>query len=176
MPKDINQKSLVRELGITARRVRQLVEAKILPEAGEGIYDLAVCKEFYELYSRGSDRDWEDFEARILEDAAEVEKLSKIALRPRATFSQVVHAARASVQLWNAIRFCMAAARGVGDATKALTLRLVDYDERAFSGEVIAKIFKFKESDAQAFLASERRAEHLATKGKGNGSRTANSP
>src|SRR5436190_21946964 len=83
---------------------------------------------FHWLYSIDDEQGWEDLCERLFDDAVEVENLSERALASKASLADVVHAGRASVQLWNAIRFCMAAARGVDASTKALTLRLTDYD------------------------------------------------
>jgi hypothetical protein len=59
----VNQRTLAAKLGITDRRVRQLVETFILPEAqhSDGRYDLDLCQDRYELYREGSDADWERF-------------------------------------------------------------------------------------------------------------------
>lgn len=55
----VNQQGIAEGLGLTSRRVRQLVEEKILPPPNtDGGYDLALCRERYDLYRSGSDADW----------------------------------------------------------------------------------------------------------------------
>jgi hypothetical protein len=45
-------------------------------------------------------------------------------------------------------------------------MRLADYDEREQAGPLVRKLMTFKEAAAQAFLASEHRAERLAREGR----------
>src|SRR5215207_6477542 len=56
----VNQAELALELGITDRRVRQLVEERILrePRSDDG-YDLELCRRRCRLYRSGSDREWD---------------------------------------------------------------------------------------------------------------------
>ncbi len=55
----VSQKELAKELGVTDRRVRQLVKERIIPAPRDESYDLDLCRRRYRLYSGGSDREWE---------------------------------------------------------------------------------------------------------------------
>ena len=83
--KPTSQKNLAKQLGLTDRRVRQLVEEKILPEPDEADgYDLEKCRARYDLYAHGDDVSWADFDRQMLEDAHQLEELMAKALKPKA--------------------------------------------------------------------------------------------
>ena len=127
----LSQAKLAQHLGITDRRVRQLVEEKILPPADEaGGYDAEFCRDRYRLYSSGNDDDWENFYRQIEDDAHEVERLMKKALQPRAKQKDLAATAQAHIALFDDLRFAMAA-KGKSRPEHALVMRLIDYDERA---------------------------------------------
>jgi hypothetical protein len=85
----VNQQSLAQELGVSDRRVRQMVDSFVLPQPhhDDGGYDLAVCRERYELYRNGSPEDWNDFFDETIDLAKETEKLVDRALSDSGTLA-----------------------------------------------------------------------------------------
>src|SRR4051794_18089183 len=54
----VSQVELARGLGITDRRIRQLVDERILPPAADGGFALDLCEHRYKLYTSGREDDW----------------------------------------------------------------------------------------------------------------------
>jgi hypothetical protein len=95
----VNQIELAAELGLTDRRVRQLSKDCILPEPhhADGLFDLALCRERFELYRDGSDRDWEDFYRDLEDDTKKTKTLFERAISDAGTADDV-RAASLAVQ------------------------------------------------------------------------------
>jgi hypothetical protein len=83
----VNQQSLAQELGVSDRRVRQMVDSFVLPQPhhDDGGYDLALCRERYDLYRNGSPDDWSEFFDETIDLAKETEKLVDRALSDAGT-------------------------------------------------------------------------------------------
>ncbi len=107
--KAVSQKELTQELGVTDRRICQLVAEKILPEPTDHGYDLEMCRYRYQLYSLNDEYSWAEFDRSLLEDAHQVEKLMKKAFRPSAKRNDLAAAAQAHVAVFDGLRFSMTA-------------------------------------------------------------------
>lgn len=83
----VNQQELAQELGVSDRRVRQMIDSFILPQPhhDDGGYDLALCRERYDLYRNGSPDDWSEFFDETIDLAKETEKLVDRALSDAGT-------------------------------------------------------------------------------------------
>ena len=68
----VSQIELARDLNLTDRRIRQLVDERILPPPRDEGHDLELSRERYRLYSNGSDRDWE----RCFDEAEDAARLA----------------------------------------------------------------------------------------------------
>jgi hypothetical protein len=77
----VDTKKLASELGVTVRRVRQMVEEHILPPPRDGKHDLARCERRYRLYKRGADADWNAFYDEVEEAAKDAAKKFERALK-----------------------------------------------------------------------------------------------
>ena len=135
------RKEVAAALGLTERRVRQLIASQILPEEGtDGGFDLPICETRYDLYHDGSAAEWAEFLDGLERDAKATEKLGQKALRTEATLADVQAASRALQRVFSATRFALAAnPREKSADVRAMMLRLVDYDERAAFAPLIAQ-------------------------------------
>jgi hypothetical protein len=85
----VNQLELAAELGVSDRRVRKMVDSFILPQThhDDGGYDLALCRERYDLYRNGSPEDWNDFFDETIDLAKETEMVVDRALSDAGTLA-----------------------------------------------------------------------------------------
>jgi hypothetical protein len=122
--KTVTQQQLAAELGITGRRVRQLVEAHIFPQAQNRNYDLALCRERYDLFRTKHDtRAWDELYTDLEACAKQAEELIEAALDPTSTAMQVYEASRTVQELFSDLRF-ITAARSKSEAERELFLEL----------------------------------------------------
>ena len=127
-----NQTKLATALGITTRRVRQLIDSRILPEGREGKWYLPTCSERYKIFTHKTERDLDvvayDVEQRaealqdLLNELVDAEEDGlRRDLLPKAV---VLHR-----ELFEAIAFAMSA-WSKSESERALMFRLIDYDAR----------------------------------------------
>ena len=127
-PTLVGQQALARELGVTDRRVRQMVEGHILPESRDGLYDLEFCLDRYGLYREGTDRDWDRFFDQCEDLARESTDLLRAALKPDGTL-EMVRAASTAIQVsYRDMRF-MTAVRSKSDSERKLFFGVWDREE-----------------------------------------------
>lgn len=104
----LSTRELAMDLGLTERRVRQLVSEHIFPPAEDG-FDRDLCRQRYRLYSRGPGADWRQAHDRALELAEEAEELIARALGPSGSIVDVACACESTKTLWSHLRFICAA-------------------------------------------------------------------
>jgi hypothetical protein len=68
----VSQTALAKDLRLTDRRVRQLVEERVLPPARDRGYDLELSRTRYRIYSSGTESDWD----RTFTEAEDMAKLA----------------------------------------------------------------------------------------------------
>lgn len=140
----VNQQSLAAELGVTDRRVRQLIEQRILPPAdAEGRYDLAMCEERYRLYRNGSDRDWADFFADAEAGISETARVFERAFADDATPDDVTRAAIAVSEDLARAQF-MSAAKAKSPAEAELFRIIWDREEKHALGQLLWRGMELK--------------------------------
>jgi hypothetical protein len=100
-------KQIALDLGLTERRVRQLVEEHVLARAEDG-FDRDLCRYRYRLFSRGADADWRQAHDRALELAEEAEQLIALAVGPSASLVDIACACQTTQALWSHMRFLAA--------------------------------------------------------------------
>lgn len=106
----VNQLTLASELGLTDRRIRQMVTDHLLPAPNDdGKFDLELCRARYDLFRNGSDRDWDDFFESTEDQATNAEKLLDRALADGATAADCKSASLAIQTLHSAMMFITAA-------------------------------------------------------------------
>jgi hypothetical protein len=115
-------KQVAKSLGLTVRRVHQLVEELILPEPdNEKRFDLTLCDLRYMLFKHGTQSQWEDFCDDTEAGAHDVETKVNIALADRRTDEQVDAAARLVMRHYSNMLF-LAACRSKTPVEKNLYL------------------------------------------------------
>jgi hypothetical protein len=116
----VNQKGLAEELGLTDRRIRQMVAQHLLPEPWPELgYDLERCERYYGLYQRKDEpQAWIAFLRQIEEAAVTVQRLIDRALKPRGTKEQLKAASLALQALSADMRF-VTAARSNGEGERS---------------------------------------------------------
>jgi hypothetical protein len=108
-PAFASQKALALRLELTDRRIRQLVDEKVLPEPRDGRFDVARCFERYRLF-RSKDPDaWAEYFDQVTRDAGEVEKLVAAALEPSSKKAEVTAASCAVQSVVSDLEFITAA-------------------------------------------------------------------
>jgi hypothetical protein len=131
--KKVDQKQLAVELGVTVRRIRQMVDEHILPPPRDGKHDLERCERRYRLYKRGTDADWDQFYDEVLARAKDAERKFERALRPRATDAQIRAASVAHQDHMADVRFCTACKSRTTAERNMFLLWWDREDERAMS-------------------------------------------
>jgi hypothetical protein len=123
-PGRVSQKDVALALRLTDRRIRQLVQLGILPEAtrADELYDVATCQKRLELYRSAREGDragaaWElEFEEGT-KHGMEAQRLMDIALAPQSTLIDARSASQALQDFCSQMRF-WAAVHGRDDAEK----------------------------------------------------------
>ena len=139
MTNDSSQTALASELGVSPRRVRQLIAEGILPAARAGAYDVQRCVERHELYlARHDGAAWEAFEDRLVRDARRAERLLAAALRPAAGGPQLRTASVATQRLFSDLSF-MTRCRSKTPAERTLFLELWREREDRALGVLVAR-------------------------------------
>jgi hypothetical protein len=123
------QKIIAERLGLTGRRVRQLLAEHILPEPdNEGLYDWPTCAERYRLYSRGTDSDLLNFLDTVEERSRRLEDLVEKVSRPQATMEDMGLAGRETLWVFGALRF-LTGVKTEPDSLKQILMRSINRDE-----------------------------------------------
>ena len=102
-PSRVSQIDLARDLGLTDRRIRGLVDEKIIPAADDdGLFELTHCRRRYRLFTeKPSPAELEDFFAEVIRETREAQDLVDKALCEDAVIKDVA-AAGAAIQANNA--------------------------------------------------------------------------
>jgi hypothetical protein len=99
-------KAVAKHLGLTVRRVHQLVEELILPEPdNEKRFDLNLCDLRYTLFRHGTESQWSDFIDDIEVEATDVEEKVNRALADNPTDEQVTAAIQAHLRYYSNLLF-----------------------------------------------------------------------
>jgi hypothetical protein len=107
-PAFVSQKALALRLELTERRVRQMVDEKVLSEPRNGRFDLALCLERYRLFRSKDPEAWADVLDRLGRDAAEFDELVTAALRPISKRAELTAASCAVQRLFSDLNFISA--------------------------------------------------------------------
>lgn len=126
----VDQKRLAREIGVTDRRIRQLVDEYILPPAHhtDGTYDLDLCRDRYDLYRDGSDRDWTGFYEEADREVTAARKAIDRAFADDATTAHVTAASMALQASMSTVRF-VTACRSKSDAEREFLFPIFQREE-----------------------------------------------
>lgn len=95
MPKSVPTKVLARELGLTERRVQQLVGDFVLPPPRDGRHELERCREQYEAYRDPDGHALGVLDRRAIAEAAEAERLVERACAGGSSPEDITAASRA---------------------------------------------------------------------------------
>jgi hypothetical protein len=130
----VSQIELAKDLNLTDRRIRQLVEERILPPVRDEGHDLALSRERYRIYSSGTERDWDKCFDEA-EDAARLAgELNDRAFNDGAGLEDV-KAASIAIQRSTALMSFLTACKSKSDAERRLFWNLWDREEgQALSG------------------------------------------
>ncbi|WP_157961403.1 hypothetical protein [Microvirga flavescens] len=134
----VTQKTLSNELGVTDRRIRQMVADRILPEPRDGRFHLPSCMARYQLFRHGQREDWFAFWEQLKEDAEHTQALVDEALNPASTIDQVREACRATENLFSDIRFDIAAKSKTG-AERELFSQVWEERENRLMGLIVSR-------------------------------------
>ncbi|WP_035714974.1 hypothetical protein [Bradyrhizobium genomosp. I (2014)] len=140
-PVFVSQIELARDLKLTDRRIRQLVDERILPRARDEGYDLELSRQRYQLYTRGTDRDWD----RCFDEA---EDLARVAgeLNDRAFEDDAglddVKAASIAIQRSTVLMSFLTAAKSKSQPERELFWKIWDREEGQALGALFARAMK----------------------------------
>lgn len=137
----VSQKDLAAALGVTTRRVRQMETEFILPPPRDGTYDLGLCRERYQLYRTGTDRDWQAFYGEAEDAGRRTKRLMDAVEAPDATDADVRAASLAIQDLFATARF-ITACRSTTDAERAFIMPLWTQQENGALRVVMSRMFE----------------------------------
>jgi hypothetical protein len=145
----VSQPELADALGLTARRVRQLVSEHILPDPDDdGRYDFERCQRFYRLYANGTESAWNVFCEEVQDMAARVDRLVRRATADRASRADLSKAGSELIKLHEALRF-IAAVKSSNDAERSFVTFVFDrFFTEAFGG-LFNRAFRFAGTDLE---------------------------
>lgn len=136
----VTQKALAARLGVTDRRVRQLIERNILPAANHaGRYEFDECERRYHLYSTGAPFEWNTFIDELEADGRRLTSLRAAAHSPKAKLAEIGVYGRATLAWFSRLKFAQAC-RIKSETELALISRLVAYDEAASFDDVLQAV------------------------------------
>src|SRR5215212_6056767 len=105
----VSQKALAAALGLTPRRIRQLVEMHIIEQRSGG-YDVATCRERLELYRHKNDREaWNEYYSDVNNLAGKVETLMATTPKGASTEQQIQLTSQSVQELFSCLRFIASA-------------------------------------------------------------------
>lgn len=135
----VDQKSLAAALSITPRRVRQLIDERVLPgpDAG-GRYSVDECTDRFDMYRNGTERDWDGFMGRVEAAARNVDRLTAKAMADKATPDDLVAAMEATAALHSDLRF-LTACRVASADEREFTFGVWDQQEAVAVGSILGR-------------------------------------
>jgi hypothetical protein len=140
MMERLSQKLLAERLGVTPRRVRQLIAENILPGPDSaGGYDAAECEARFLLFSGGSPQAWSRFFDAQEADGAALSQLRETAWDKRATLEEIGAYGRAVIRWHSRLKFAQAV-HYKADETSALITRLAAIDEASAFDDVLQTV------------------------------------
>src|SRR4051794_7885819 len=87
---EVRQEALAASLRLTPRRVRQLIDAGILPKARDGHWSVAVCYERYRLFRADpASFEWEEFQRELISRAKIIESDIEVFMGPNGRANMV---------------------------------------------------------------------------------------
>lgn len=137
-PNRVNQAELARDLCLTDRRVRQLVEERIVPRARDEGFDLELCRRRYQLYRSGSDREWDAAFDEASDLANTAYELHDKAYSENATVDDV-KAASEAIQASMSIMSFLTAAKSKSQSERQLFFCIWDREENRSLGALLAR-------------------------------------
>lgn len=153
----ITQKALAQALGVTDRRIRQMVDEGLLPEARDGRWDLPTCQDRYRLYRDGTESEWNRFFYQVERQAEEVERLMAEALKPSADLKAVQAASVAAQAMFSDLRF-VEAAKATGRAERDFLRTIWREKEGETIGALYARLQELVEGGTAAPTFDEAEA------------------
>jgi hypothetical protein len=137
-------REVAKHLGLTVRRVHQMVDELILPQPDhEKRFELALCDLRYSLLKHGTQSQWEDFCDDIEVEASEVEEKVNRALADNPTDEQVTTAIRAHLRYYSNLLF-LATCRSKTAAEKNLYLEKFERERDEWAGSLLAQFLRNK--------------------------------
>lgn len=142
--KKIPQIELARMLGVTPRRVRQMVKDHLLPPPDDDeLYDGAECETLYSLYTDGDDYAWSRFYDDLGRCSGEIDRLvrrlEKISAKGDDAIDAIGAAAVMTIQTFTRLRFALSA-RVRSKPEYPLLMQKLDMDEAQQFAPIIAKV------------------------------------
>jgi hypothetical protein len=135
--KRVSQIELARDLRVTDRRIRQMVDERLLPRPNEDGHDLEICRSRYDLYRSGTSGDWESLFDEGVEQAKEAERLLEKAYADSAVLADVT-AASTAVQASTATMCFITATKSKSQAEREMFWNLWEGQEkRAIQGLIV---------------------------------------
>ncbi|WP_031243673.1 hypothetical protein [Mesorhizobium sp. LNJC391B00] len=130
-PENVTAKALATDLGLTARRIRQLTAAKIFSiEPTDDLYDLDRCRQRYDLYSDRESPAWNRFFDRVAEDTTNADRFCNAALKPKGSQADLQKAVHAVESMFSDIFFMVAAKSGT-QAERDFVMGIWQREQRA---------------------------------------------
>ncbi|MCK1618907.1 hypothetical protein IVA96_20160 [Bradyrhizobium sp. 159] len=140
-PVFVSQIELAHDLKLTDRRIRQLVDERILPPARDEGHDLELSRQRYRLYSSGSERDWD----RCFDEAEDLARMAA-QLNERAFEDgaglEDVRAASSAIQRSTAMMSFLTAAKSKSQSERELFWTIWDREEGQALGALFAHAMK----------------------------------
>jgi len=163
-PKRVSQPDLADQLHLTPRRIRQLVQARVLPDAdGDGLFDLERCQRFYRLYADGSDAAWSSFFLELTDLAERAEYLVRKAVAERGTRVDLAKAGPVIAELAEALQFVVAV-QSANDAERTFVSSMFDRMLGDAFGALLRRAFKFAGADLE--LTEDQIEQQIAAFGR----------
>ncbi|MEH2503736.1 hypothetical protein V1290_002547 [Bradyrhizobium sp. AZCC 1578] len=140
-PVFVPQIELAKDLGLTDRRIRQLVEQRILPPARDEGHDLELSRQRYRLYSSGTDRDWEKCFDEAEDLARMAGELNDRAYEDNAGLEDI-KAASIAIQRSTVLMSFITAAKSKSQSERELFWKIWDREEGQALGALFAHAMK----------------------------------
>ncbi|TFW56256.1 hypothetical protein CT676_35960 [Bradyrhizobium sp. MOS001] len=140
-PVFVSQIELARDLNLNDRRVRQLVDERVLPPARPEGHDLELSRQRYRLFSSGSEREW-DLCFDEAEDIARIAgELDKRAFEDDAGLEDV-KAASIAIQRSTVLMSFLTACKSKSDAERKMFWNIWDREEGQALSALLAHAMK----------------------------------
>jgi hypothetical protein len=152
---------VAKELGLTVRRVHQLVDELILPQPDNAKrYNLTLCELRYTLFKHGTQSQWEDFCDDVEAEASDTDAKVKIALADKRTDEQVDVAARMVMRHYSNMLF-LATCRSKTPTEKNLFIDKFTRERDELMGGLIYQRLRGRalvDEDARVLVPAEKAA------------------